>query len=433
MKRIFLFLILVLLSICLISCSNSGTNSDNPSPNPPADSFGPIGQINPVNPGELSSADKTLAESGNKFGLTLFREIVAEEPDTNIFISPLSVSLALGMTYNGANGETRTAIQQTLELHDLAIEEVIWSFKNLIDVLSNLDPKVIFEIANSIWYRNGIAVKDEFLNLNQTYFNAEIDALDFNNDASCDIINNWVDEKTHGKITEILKPPIDSATIMFLINAIYFKGDWTIQFDPEYTREASFHLIDGSSNKCNMMTMQDTLGYLENAYFQAVDLPYGDGDFSMTIFLPKADNGGDVNALASILTKTNLENWLGSFAEEEILLYMPKFEVEYGIKLKEILTALGMGIAFTPGMADFTNIADLELYINDVRHKTYIKVDEVGTEAAAVTIVEIMMTSTEPPTFKTMRINHPFLFVIREHSSESILFMGKITNPGLSE
>ena len=180
------------------------------------------------------------------------------------------------------------------------------------------------------------------------------------------------------------------------------------------------------------MTLQDTLEYYENEYFQAVDLPYGDGDYSMTIFLPKKYNGENVNTLTAKLTKSNLETWLGDFAENEVQLYMPKFEVEYGIKLKKALTALGMGIAFGGG-ADFTNIADMDLYINEVRHKTYVKVDEEGTEAAAVTIVEIWTTSADPPTFKTMTINHPFLFVIREHNSNSILFMGKITNPGLLE
>ncbi len=426
MKRILFLSVIAVFAFSLMQCSESITDSNNNNePSDPSDN--PV-----VEPEELTSADKTLADAGNKFGLKLFREIVANEPDTNIFISPLSVSMALGMTYNGANGDTREAIQQTLELHGLTIEEVNGSYKNLIDILSNLDPKVLFEIANSIWYRDGIPVKENFLELNQTYFSAEVEALDFNNNAACGIINNWVDEKTHGKITEIIQPPINPYAIMFLINAIYFKGDWTYQFDPEYTREQSFYLMDGSSNKCNMMTMQDTFSYFENDYFQAVDLPYGDGDYSMTIFLPNASAGENVNTLTAKLTKSNLETWLGNFTENEVLLYLPKFEVEYGIKLKKALTALGMGIAFTPGMADFTNIADMELYINQVRHKTYVKVDEEGTEAAAVTIVEIFQTSGIP-TFKTIYINHPFLFVIREHSSNSILFMGKITNPGLLE
>lgn len=422
MKRILIFSIFGILLLCQLSCSNTSTNPNDPSQNPP---------IDPSDPGDLTSADKELAKSGNKFGLKLFREIVANEPDINIFISPLSVSMALGMTYNGAKGETKTAIQETLELHGLTLEEVNGSYKNLINILSNLDPKVLFEIANSIWYREGIAVKDEFLNLNQTYFNAEVEDLDFGDDASCDIINGWVDEKTHGKINEILKPPIDPLAIMFLINAIYFKGDWTIQFDPEDTKENSFQLMDGSSDKCNMMAMQDTLSYFENEIFQAIDLLYGDGDYSMTVFLPKAENGEDVNTLSARLTEDNLESWLGSFTEVEVLLYMPKFEVEYEIKLNDALKALGMEIAFTPGLADFTNIANMELYISQVRHKTYIKVDEEGTEAAAVTIVEIFTTSL--PEFPTMNINHPFLFLIREHNSNSILFMGKITNPGLLE
>jgi len=421
MKRILFLLVVLSLASLLPHCSGTVVDSNDPSKSPPAD------------PADLTVADKTLAEAGNQFGLKLFREIVANEPDVNIFISPLSVSMALGMTYNGANGDTRAAIQQTLELQGLTIEEVNGSYKNLINILSNLDPKVLFEIANSIWYRDGITVKDEFLDLNQTYFNSEVEALDFNNNTSCDIINNWVDNKTHGKISEIINPPINPDAIMFLINAIYFKGDWTYQFDPEYTREQSFNLMDGSSNKCNMMTMQDRFSYFENELFQAVDLPYGDGDYSMTIFLPKTDAGEDVNTLTEIFTKNSLELWLGSFAKNEVLLYMPKFEIEYSIKLNDALKALGMEIAFDPGRADFTNIADLSLFISAVRHKTYVKVDEEGTEAAAVTIVEIELSCGGPSSLKTIYIDHPFLFVIREHSSNSILFMGKITNPGLLE
>ncbi len=421
MKRTLLLLVIVGFAFSLLQCSGTAVDPNDPVNNPPAD------------PGDLTSADKSLADAGNKFGLKLFREIVANEPDTNIFISPLSVSLAIGMTYNGAKGETKTAIQNTLELHGLTIEEVNSSYKNLIDILSNLDPKVLFEIANSIWYRDGIMVKDEFLNLNTTYFNSEVEDLDFSDDSSCDSINSWVDEKTHGKINEIISPPINDMAIMFLINAIYFKGDWTYQFDPEFTRESSFYLMDGSSNKCNMMTLQDTFSYYENEFFQAVDLPYGDGDYSMTIFLPKTEKGENVNTLSAKFTKENYETWLGNFSENEVLIYMPKFEIEYEIKLNDALKALGMEIAFEPGRADFTNIADMELYINAVRHKTYVKVDEEGTEAAAVTIVEIFTTSIDPPGFQIININHPFLFVIREQSSNSILFMGKIINPEFLE
>ncbi len=421
MKRTLLLLVIVGFAFSLLQCSGTAVDPNDPVNNPPAD------------PGDLTSADKSLAESGNIFGLKLFREIVANEVDTNIFISPLSVSMALGMTYNGANGDTRAAIQQTLELQGLTIEEVNGSYKNLINILSNLDPKVLFEIANSIWYRNGIPVKETFLNLNQIYFNSEVTALNFNDNGSATTINNWVDNKTHGKISEIINPPINPDAIMFLINAIYFKGDWTYQFDPEYTREQSFYLMDGSSNKCNMMMQQGFYKYYENDDFQTIDLPYGDGDYSMTIFLPKAETGENVNTLSAKFTKENYEAWLVNFVENEVLLYIPKFEVEYGLVVNDALKALGMEIAFDPIKADFTNIADMELYINEVRHKTYVKVDEVGTEAAAVTIVEIFETTSEPPSFKTININHPFLFVIREHSSNSILFMGKITNPGLLE
>ncbi len=413
---------IILTALLQIQCSNSSTDSQNNNPPDPV-----------VNPGELTSAEKGLVEAGNKFGLKLFREIVANEPDTNIFISPLSISMALGMTCNGANGDTREAMKQTLELNGLTLDEINGSYLSLINALSELDPKVLFEIANSIWYREGIKVKDEFINLNKNYFNAEVASLDFSNDESCDIINGWVDSKTHGKILEIIDPPIDPYAIMFLINAIYFKGDWTYQFDSEYTRKLPFYLMNGSGGQCHMMMQQGFYQYYENERFQAIDLPYGDGDYCMTIFLPKTDAGENVNTLAAEFTEENWQNWIGSLSEEEVLISLPKFEIEYGIKLKNALSALGMGIAFDGELADFTNIADLELFINEVRHKTYVKVDEVGTEAAAVTIVEVFTTSTEPPSYKIMNADHPFLFVIRELNSNTILFMGKIINPGLPE
>ena len=183
MKKLIAILLIMLLTVFIAQCSDKSTSQqDNPQKNPPAD------------PSDLTSADKSLAEAGNKFGLKLFREIVAHEADTNIFVSPLSVSMALGMTYNGAVGETRDAIQQTLELGGLSLEDVNNSYKNLIDILSNLDPKVIFEIANSIWYRDGILVKQNFLDLNQTYFNSEVSAMDFEDTEAADIINGWVDD-----------------------------------------------------------------------------------------------------------------------------------------------------------------------------------------------------------------------------------------------
>lgn len=382
-------------------------------------------------PRELTAAEKHVVEADNKFGFKLFREVVKQDKDSNIFISPLSISMALGMTYNGANGATEEAMRNVLELAGLSEQEINESYRSLIDLLTQLDPKVIFEIANSIWYREGFPVKEEFVNINQTYFDAEVAALNFNTPDATKTINGWVDEKTRGKITKIVGDKIDPATVMFLINAIYFKGTWTYEFDEDDTREDWFTLPDGSQIRCQMMGQENEFSYFENDLFQAIDLPYGDEEFSMTIFLPRPGVG--IDSLIGEFDQDNWDSWLGSFAKDTGTLYFPKFTLEYKISLKEVLTALGMGIAFDRYQADFSGIAELtellgNLYIDEVLHKTFIEVNEEGTEAAAVTVVVVGQTSIGPSGF-VMRVDRPFVFAIRENHSQTILFMGKIVEP----
>jgi len=401
----------VIVTICIISvnCSDSSTN-----PN-----------ANIVR--DLTTAEIKLTESDNKFGLKLFGKIVETEQDKNIFISPLSVSMALGMTYNGADSTTLEAMHETLEYGDLTIQEVNESYQSLIELLTELDPKVIFDIANSIWYREGFPVENDFLTTNQDYFDAVVRALDFSSDDAADIINAWVNEKTNGKIEEIVDSPIDPLTIMFLINAIYFKGTWTYEFDEENTTDDVFYLADGSEKECKMMSHQCDHNYFENEQIQAIDLPYGDAGFSMTILLPKPEV--NIDSLTAQLNNETWNSWLGSFSEQEVNFYLPKFKLEYEISLNDILSALGMSIAFDQNRADFTKInSEGNLYISEVKHKTFVKVNEEGTEAAAVTSVEISLTSVGE-TGITMRINRPFIFAIRENHSGTILFIGKIVEP----
>jgi serine protease inhibitor len=378
-------------------------------------------------PIDLTSAEKKLVESDNKFGLKLFREIVKEEKDKNIFISPLSVSMALGMTYNGANGQTQEAMQKTLELEGLTLQEVNESYKHLIELLTQLDPKVQFQIANSIWYRQGLTFEQEFINLNKKYFNAIVSGLDFNQPDAANIINAWVNQNTNGRIEEIVDNPIDPQIVMFLINAIYFKGIWTYQFDPKLTTNELFHLPNGSNTPCKMMKQEADFQYLENSDFQAIDLPYGDGDFSMTIFLPSLQK--DIDSLISEFNPENWNQWINSFYEQHLTLQFPKFTLEYEIKLNDVLKALGMAIAFDPDQADFTRLykGPWNLFISKVKHKTFVEVNEEGTEAAAVTSVEVGITSVGD----VMRVDRPFVFVIRENQSQTVLFIGKIVEPTL--
>ena len=376
----------------------------------------------------LTPEEESLVQSDNTFGFKLFKEIVNQEQDKNIFISPLSVAMALGMTLNGAIGETREAMQIALELSGLTDQEINESYESLIELLRGLDPKVIFQIANSIWYRQDISFREEFFNLAGTYFDAEVSGLDFSDPNTLDIINSWVDENTNGKIKEIVDE-IDPLTVMFLINAIYFKGTWTYEFDEGQTKDDLFTLPDESQKACQMMQLVGEFQYFENSDFQVIDLPYGDGDYSMTIFLPRFDK--DVDSLIAEFDEDNWRQWLDSLDKDEVALYLPKFKLEYELNLNDVLTALGMGIAFEPSSADFTGMRDSGgLYIHKVKHKTFVEVNEEGTEAAAVTSVEMRLTS-EGPSYTTMRVDQPFMFVIWENHSQTLLFMGKIVEPSL--
>ncbi len=382
-----------------------------------------------IPPRPLTSAELQVVNSDNTFGFKLFKQIVSDQPDSNIVISPLSVAMALGMTYNGAEGTTREAMDSVLELNGMDIQEVNQSYRSLIDLLVNLDPSVTFRIANSIWYRDDFPVAHDFIDLNQTYFYAQVDALNFGDPNAADIINDWVLDNTNGKIEQIVQPPIPPYIVMFLINAIYFNGNWTYQFDPEETYEDTFHLPDSMLAACQMMFQENTFKYYSNDQFQAIDLPYGDGLYSMTILLPSPPT--DINALIANLNQSDWDEYVNGFQGNDLYLHMPKFKLSYEDSLKNDLTALGMGIAFDDTLADFSGMLDqssgLEgrLFINEVRHKTFLRVDEEGTEAAAVTSVEVGYTSA-PSSFY---INRPCVFLIRENHSGTILFMGKIIRP----
>jgi len=379
-------------------------------------------------PIDLTQAEKRLVESDNKFGLKLFKEIVKEEKDKNVFISPVSVSMALGMTYNGAHGKTQEAMQKTLELNGLTIQEVNECYKHLIETLTQLDPKVQFQIANSIWYRLGFTPEQEFIRLCSKYFDAQVEGLNFADPNAPHTINAWVDENTNGKIKEIADDAIDPSIIMFLINAIYFKGIWTYQFDPKLTEDGRFYLPDDSIKICKLMAQRNLYRCFSNADFRAVDLPYGDGEFSMTIFLPRGEK--NVDSLIAKFDSDSFSYWISGFtlSSDSFDIYIPKFKLEDGLTLNGVLKALGMAIAFDPFQADFTKMYQGGgVWISEVKHKTFVEVNEEGTEAAAVTSVSM----TYGVNHSDFRVNRPFVFVIRENKSQTILFIGKIVEPTL--
>jgi len=366
----------------------------------------------------------TFCESNNMFGFKVFKEIVNDQTDDNIFISPMSISYALGMTYNGADGKTKEEMANTLEFGNMTTFEINASFKALMKILMEQDPKVMMEIANSIWYREYLEILKQFQKVNQDYFQAEIRNMDFSDSETIRTINNWVSENTKGKITKVIDE-IDALSMMYLINAIYFKGSWTNEFKKERTREDKFIIAEGKSVMCDMMNTSEKNLYFENDDFQAIDLPYGDENFSMVIILPK--KGKDINEFISNLNLENWNSWLTKFSKQNGSLYLPKFKIEYDLEMNDVLKSLGMPNAFTDA-ADFSKMTKKQkLFISNVIHKTFVDVNEEGTEAAAVTVVEMKATSYKPGF--TMKVNRPFVFVIKEIDTNSILFIGKIINP----
>ncbi len=366
-----------------------------------------------------------LSRDNNAFGFDLLKKLQANDPDGNLFISPLSIAAALSMTLNGAAGDTKTAMQQTMRLSDWEIQQLNSAWSCLLEVLPQLDADVDVNIANSIWYKQGFTVRQEFLDANTQNYNSEVAALNFGDPAALTTINGWVDQKTNGLIETILDE-IPANAVMYLINAIYFKGAWRKEFDPEYTTDATFHLEDGSQQPIKMMTHgQTTLPYFTTSTFDAVDLAYADSIYSMSIFLPKA--GVSVNDLANILSESNWNTWLDSFQSQEMFFSMPKFKMEYKEKLNRSLTQMGMGIAFGSN-ADFSGINGTGgLYIDEAIHKSFIEVNEEGTEAAAVTSIGIVENSM--PSIPIFYADRPFLFAIRENKTGSILFFGKLMDP----
>ena len=389
-------------------------------------------------PRQLTQSEADLVRADNTFAFKIFRAIAGSSaPDSNLFISPLSMSLALGMAYNGAAGTTQAEMQHALALEGLALGDVNQSNRSLIALLRGLDPGVVFTIANSVWYRQGFTLLPEFLSATRTYFDATVQGLDFSSPNAAPTINKWVSNATQGKIPAIVPDPIPDYVVAYLVNAIYFKGSWVAQFDKSRTQPATFYLRTGG------LTIVPTMSHghevqvrsLLDGGVRVIDLPYGRGAFSMTILLPRDARG--IDSLVPALTGERWSAWTAALdaASEGTTpdLYLPKFVLMYGLSMNGALQALGMRSAFDcTGGADFTRMAALApgvLCISDVRHKATVDVNEEGTEAAAATSVEVATKGSGP---SPLRVDRPFVFMIRERFSGAILFMGRVMNPAAS-
>ncbi len=382
-----------------------------------------------------SSVDPSLVSANNGFALRLLRELRSEDSGKNVFYSPISVSTALAMTLNGAGGVTRTDMARTLGLEGMALSEVNAGYRDLLASLSGADAGVTLSAANSVWADSYFQpnVNKTFTGSLGTYYGAEFFTRSFSDPATVTDINAWVSGKTSGKIDKLVDnlSPMD---VMVLLNAIYFKGDWTTQFDASKTAPGTFYLDGGGEVTVDMMHTPEyaiDLGYYEGEGYQVARLPYGREKIAMYIFLPEGNNtlsgmigSIDLDSFESALT--GADSWAS-----ELTFTMPKFKLEYGVKrLNNALTNLGMGVAFDPYLADLSGIAKLQgqnLYIGYVDHKAVVEVNEQGTEAAAATSVGIRVTSA--PATTPFNVNRPYLFVIRDDRSGSILFLGAMTDP----
>ncbi|HEU4434679.1 MAG TPA: serpin family protein [Pyrinomonadaceae bacterium] len=373
--------------------------------------------------------DSRLTAATTRFSFKLYKQI-REPRSQNTFVSPASVMLALAMTYNGADGTTREAMAKTLEVDGMSLDEVNRAFGDLKSALTPNDPKVQLTIANSLWARNGFTMKPAFIERNKQHYGAEVTNLDFGSPAATDTINSWVKKNTGGKIEKIVDQ-IRDGEVLFLINAIYFKGQWSVEFKKENTKPDAFRLAGGEQKQLPMMSQSGSYLYYKGDNFQSVALPYGKGDVNMYIFLP--DEQTSLDRFEQDLTPENWDRWMNSFGFGPGEIKLPRFKVEWEATLNDALTALGMAEAFDGGRANFSQIAPVtpgnRLYITEVKHKSWCEVNEEGTVAAAATSVGMALTSAPPPPF-SMKVDRPFFFAIRDRVSGVVLFMGSVTNPG---
>lgn len=370
-------------------------------------------------PRPLTAGEQSIVGATNDFSFSLFKA-VNSSPDSNVFTSPLSASFALGMTMNGAAGTTYDQMRSALGFGNTSEADINSGYKGLVAMLRGLDPQVDLRIANSIWYDKALSVSSSFVETSRNYFDARITPLAFGDPASVATINEWVSAATAQKIPKIVDV-LDRDLVMLLVNAIYFKGSWRERFDPAQTIDAPFHGVAGDQ-PAKLMHRDGTMSYVSTTTYDAVDLPYGNGAFTMTVVLPH--QGTSVEAVSVSLQSAAWSTAMSRLYTADVDLYLPRFRMEWSRTMNDDLKSLGMRDAFVDGGANFTRIAPNGLFISDVKQKSYVDVNEEGTEAAAVTAVGISVTSM--PERVMVRVDRPFLFVIRERLSGTILFMGKV-------
>ncbi len=397
---------------------------------PPSGGFAAstLSKSNQAQKKSIAPANSKLIAANTQFGFKLFDQLAKQDAGKNIFVSPSSVAFALAMIYNGASGETQQAMAKALEVNGMSLQELNRANAALQAMLASSDPKVQLNIANSLWARKGVTFKPEFIKRTRDFYAAEVSDLDFALPSAPVTINKWVSQKTNGKIDKIIET-IPSDAILYLINAIYFKGTWSQQFAKSKTKTGRFTLLNGATKQHPLMSQTGRYRYLENGEFQAISLPYGAGSTSMYIFLPGKNS--NLNAFLTNLNATTWESWMSKFRSQEGNITMPRFKLEYEAVLNNALKALGMELAFDSQHANFREMGSASpganVFIGEVKHKTFVEVNEEGTEAAAVTSGGMRATAYIPPF--SMVVDRPFFCAIRDNQTGTVLFMGSIVEP----
>ena len=383
-------------------------------------------EYKPFEPIELTAKQGEKASIDNRFAFKMFKE-VSKQKGENTFFSPLSLSFALGMLHNGASGETRTEMQEVLGMAGYTEQEINEYYQKMMKALLESDPLVELNIANSIWYRKGFVAKQPFIETNKTYFDAMVKGLDFSNPDAADTINNWCAEHTKDKIKAIIQKPINPDIVMYLINALYFKGQWVFQFNKNFTKQEVFTQSDKQELKVDLMEQTTYLPYYADQYVQCVEMPYGNQAFSMVAILPA--NNMNIEQLIEYLDGEAWQNIVDNMKDRKnVNLKMPRFKIECDIPLNEPVVNVGMKRIFMSG--GLYNISDDLLRVSEIKQKTYVEVNEKGTEAAAVTVIAIVDSAGPPPPPPIpFFANRPFLYLIKEKSTGVILFIGRLDKP----
>lgn len=410
---------LTMMATAMAGCSSESNESGNDNIEP-----APRGSVVPPTTVELTRAEKEMVNQSNEFAFNLFS--AAQDEVKSQIISPISITYALGLLNNGADGETLRQINNVLGFADTGADGINSFCYKMLRMAPDLDPLTKVMIANTIFVNKKYELLADFLQKAKVFYDAEPETRDFNDGKTLDLINQWASDHTERMVQKVLSEDLfDPNAVSYLLNAIYFKGSWTYKFEKEQTQKEAFEHVGYTKEMTysDMMHQRTNLEYSETEDCQALRLPYGNGSFQMTVLLPKAQT----NALPKVPTAEAWQQLNQRMTSTLVDVKLPRFETDTDIELNKIMAALGMPDAFEPAKADFRYFCKIPTYISLMKQTAKIKLDEEGTEAAAVTVIGTYNSATDNPSPVSFHANHPFLYIISEKQTGAIFFIGQYT------